>query len=75
MATGRKNLLNTVVALHPGVTDVESGLTVEPTKGAADQADTADVLAAALTRQALTVELQVRSRPVSKKGARRLPEP
>ena len=71
----KKGFIETVVGLHRGVTDVASSLTVVPTKGSADQADTADVLAAALTRQALTVEVQVRSRPVSKKGARRLPEP
>jgi osmotically-inducible protein OsmY len=64
----KKEFVNTVVALHPGVTDVESGMTVEPTKGAADQA-TADGLVAALARHALMVEVQTKSRPVSKKDA------
>jgi osmotically-inducible protein OsmY len=51
----KKGFVETVVALQCGVTDVESSLTVVPTKAAADQA-TAEDIVAALKRHALMVE-------------------
>jgi osmotically-inducible protein OsmY len=51
----KKSFIETVVALPRGVSDVESSLTVVPTKGIADQG-TADEIVAALKRHALMVE-------------------
>lgn len=54
-ALWKKGFVETTVSLQRGVSDVESKLTVVPTKGSADQV-TADDIAAALERHALLVD-------------------